>query len=336
MRILMIGDFHDNFDEGLKNIAKYFYSHLSTKFEVRTLNVKQLLHHESIWLIKTFEPDIIHYFTAPTIVSFFLLRFLSLRWPKSKFIISALHPNSLVLNVNSFRILIKFVFTPSAILYQEKSMGLHDISKTQIFLPNGVDIRKFKPVSPGRKLELRKKHGIDADKFVVLHVGHLTKKRNLRMLADIQKISDQIQVLIVCSAYLGVDEELLDHLQKNGCRVIIGYIREIGDIYALSDCYVFPVPWGNTINLPLTILEAMSSNLPVFSIAYPTFSIFKGSNSLFLANDENELLELIKEEYFKLNERDDINNREVILPYSWEKLTSNLENMYGQLVGAQL
>ena len=37
LRILLVGDFSENYDEGLKNIAKYFYEHLRQRNDVKKI-----------------------------------------------------------------------------------------------------------------------------------------------------------------------------------------------------------------------------------------------------------------------------------------------------------
>jgi len=334
MKILLIGDFSNNFDEGFKNIAKYTYQYLSKKYDVKTLNIKQILSVRTVKTLKESKPDIIHYFTAPTLSSFILIKILSIKYPKSKIIISALYPKfSLFLRNKRLKSILKFILKkPDAILYQNDHEVFKDISKNVIFFPNYVDINKFKPVTEKEKLELREKYDIEKNKFVILHVGHLSKKRNLEVLSNIQKLNKDYQVVIVAGTYVYKDEELLFELQKKGCKVIVGYVDNLQEIYTLSDCYVFPVPWGNTISIPLTILEAMACNLPIITLRYPTFSIYEEGNGLYFVNDVNEIPDKIKELESALENGIEIKTREKVLSYSLENMTEKLEKIYKELI----
>jgi len=156
MKILLLGDFSSNFDEGFKNIAKNIYISLSKKHEIKTINVKRILSFRTINILKNYKPHIIHYFTAPTSGAFVILKALSFRWPKSKVIISALHPQfSTFLKHKKLGSVLKSILKPDAILYQANPEVFRDISKNAILFPNGVDIYKFKPVQIGEKLKLR-------------------------------------------------------------------------------------------------------------------------------------------------------------------------------------
>lgn len=333
MKILLIGDFSSNFDEGFKNIAKNIYISLSKKHEVKKMNVKQFLSIQTFEIIRCYKPDIIHYFTAPTLFAFIILRFLSYRWRKSKIVISALHPRfSTILNHKNLRSLLKLLLRPDMVLYQVNPEVFRDIGKNAILFTNGIDVYKFKPMQIDEKLKLRKKYGIDEKKFIILHVGHLSKVRNLEIFKLIQKMDENYQVLIVGGTYVYKDNELLSKLQKEGCKVIVGYVKNIEEIYALSDCYVFPVPWRNTINIPLTILEAMACNLPVISVKYPTFSIFREGDGLYFVNDAIEIPDKIKELQIALKNGIEIKTREKVLPHSLENITEKLEKIYRELI----
>lgn len=52
MEIMLIGDFSENFDEGMKNIAKYVYKYLSKKHNVKSLNVKHLISRQTLENLK--------------------------------------------------------------------------------------------------------------------------------------------------------------------------------------------------------------------------------------------------------------------------------------------
>lgn len=326
MKILLIGDFSNNYDEGLKNIAKNFFKYLSLDHEVKTLNIKNISAKTLLKLDNDF--DIIHYFTSPTLSSFILLKLLALKSNNSKKIISALHPDfSTVIKNNILRKIFGVFLKTDILLYQANRDILKDFGDKIIFLSNAVDVNKFKPVETKEKVKLREKYGLATDKFTILHVGHISKRRNLEVLSKIQDIDDNYQVVIISGEYLGIDSKILENLNKSGCRVFIQYYPNIEEIYALADCYIFPVLWGDTINLPLTILEAMSSNLPVVAMNYPTFANFN-QEGLYLAKDVYEILSKIKELKHDLDDGLKVKNRENVLDYSWKKVVQRLVNIY--------
>ena len=336
MEILLIGDFSDNLDEGMKNVAKYIYSYLSKNYDVGTLNVKGIGSEQTIQILKNSSPDVIHYFTGPTFSSFIFLRVLSVRWPKSKIVVSALHPRmASFLERKILRFIARTILRPDVILYQDHRQLFKSIARSTMFFPNGVDTTRFLPATKKEKLVLREKYNIDKDKFVMLHVGHLSEKgkRNLKVFSRLQETNEECQVLIVGSTYLGKDQMQCRNLVKIGCKIIEGYISNIEEIYALSDCYIFPVAWGDSINIPLSVMEAMSCNLPVISIEYPGLTIFEEGDGLYFVKNEDEIIKKSEEVRDMIrNSEIEIHTREKVLPYSWTNLVEKLERLYDQLL----
>jgi glycosyltransferase involved in cell wall biosynthesis len=330
MKILLIGDFSKGFDEGLKNISKNINIQLSKKNDVKKINVKDIFSHDFYKIIKEFNPEVIHYFSSPTFSSLLILKILSYRWPKCKTVISALHPNfSRVLKSDLIRPVMKIFLKPDALLYQDNSSIFKKFCDTCYYLPNGVDLNKFTPVeSNNYKMSLRNKYGIGENQFVVLHIGHLSEVRNLQVFCKINSPTDNISVLIVASTYVYNNENLLTDLKNANCKVIVGFVENIQELFQLSDCYVFPVIWGNTINLPLTILEAVATNLPVITLNYPGFLTLPFNRGLYLIESVDEIDEAIKNTRIDSERGLLPDNQKIIKQYSWENISTVLECIY--------
>lgn len=144
-----------------------------------------------------------------------------------------------------------------------KNMGIH----TSI-LPLGVDTEKYVPVSFGRKLFLREKYHIPKDKYLILHVGHVRKNRNVQTFVHFAN-HPNIQVLLVGSTSTPQENDLKNELRRYGIRVIDHYVPETHELYQLSDSYIFPVvEKTGAIDFPLSVLEAMACNLPVITTPF--------------------------------------------------------------------
>lgn len=325
MKICIVGDYSGNQDEGFKNIAFNLSKELSNPHEILMSNVKKL-HSLSFWQdLKEFKPQIIHYVGGRTIKSFIILKALAFYNSNVKTIMSAFHPEIASVPKSAITLL-----NPDLILAQSHEIEerFNNLGCRTELLPNGVNSKKFMPISQKLKEELRKKYGIDKEKFVILHVGHIIKVRNLQIFNRIQ--GGENQVIIIGSSHRKVDYKLYESLKKSGCIIWRGYFKNIEEIYALSDCYVFPVLEGYSISMPLSVLEAMACNLPVITTKFEGLTTFfnEGEGLIFAESEEENLESLDDIKKGSVS----IETREKVLPYSWENICKKLVGIYEELV----
>lgn len=134
-------------------------------------------------------------------------------------------------------------------------------------IPMGINTNTFHPRLRTQRDALRGRYGIDRDAFVFLHVGHIRPRRNLDAMASLARQNNVVS-LVVSSTSTPEDPTVRTRLVQSGVRVIREFLP-VQEMYALSDCYVFPVvdPEGS-IEFPLSVLEALASGLPVISRAF--------------------------------------------------------------------
>ncbi|MBO8183259.1 MAG: glycosyltransferase family 4 protein [Archaeoglobus sp.] len=327
LRVCLIGDISGNVDEGMKKITYNIFRKLSKNNEVTVLKPSELLSKKKE--IVEFEPDVIHYITGPSMMSFILLKLVKLGLERTKTVVSITHPQYL------YPKLAISYFKPDLALVQacdmEKLFKKLNI-KTEYY-PNGVDVVKFRPVNTVTKMKLREKYNV-GETFVVLHVGNIRPGRNLYLLQELSKDED-IEIVVVTSTTIKKHKKVYNGLVKAGIKVIDSYVENIEEIYNLSDVYIFPVtsrPFA--VDVPLSVMEAMACNLPVISTRFAGLPVFfPEGNGLKYVNDEKELL---KNVYFIKEKLDngslEVNTRKKVLPFSWEKITKKLENIYLRLL----
>lgn len=340
MRICIIGDCAGNIDEGMKKVALHLSQELPQNHQVLLVNPRRVL-SKSFWKdIKGFEPQIVHYIPGPSIISFMIVKALATYCGNVKTVMSAMHPafyglrGFLYSPYNAFSSVSKnFIplLKPNLILVQSpqsEKMFTKLGCKTR-FLPNGVDTEKFIPVSHTTKKELRRRYSINEGKFVILHIGSIKRWRNVGLLKKLQY--DNNQVLIIGSTSTGRDKGLCQELQEQGCLVWTEYVEHIDEAYALSDCYVFPTMDDKigSIEMPLSVLEAMSCNLPVITTRFGALPrAFDEGDGLIFAQKEEDFhqgVEVIKGSHLA------VKTRIKALPYSWENVASKLEKIYEQI-----
>ena len=181
-------------------------------------------------------------------------------------------------------------------------------------VPLGVDLDRFQPVSPGRKLELREKYALPAQHPIVLHVGHASRRRGLDW---ITRLSPDIVRIVVIGRSLGLDQHVVEVLRGSGIRVFDRYMPEIHELYQLADVYAFPVRHEQAaIAAPLSVLEAMACNLPVVSTSYGALpQMLVEGTGLFFTEDELHFRAGVAAALDM--PRDEVRTREQVLRYGW-------------------
>ena len=326
MRICLVGEYSLYPDEGKQSVVFNLVRELSKRHRVITLNPKSAFSVDFWRQIKPFKPQIIHYLPGPTIKSFLLAKAIHIFYTDARVVMSALHPL-----FPSFLGRLLPLLKPDLILTQsdETERLFLRLGFKTAFLPNGVDVGRFVPVSEEVKLKLRGKYGIDENKFVVLHIGHITRVRNLEIFREIQK-RDNNQVIIIGSPSVRMEKKVFIGLEREGCLVLRTRVKSIEELYGLSDCYVFPtLKKEGCIELPISIMEAMACNLPVVSTPFGALpGVFSEGDGLIFADNDADIidrLEMIKDGGMEVKTRDKV------MPYTWDRVAKSLEGIYSNL-----
>lgn len=157
---------------------------------------------------------------------------------------------------------------------------------------SGVDVERFRPAAPGEKEALRDRYGLPRERRIVLHVGHLRAGRNLTALTPLA-CEDGVTVVVVASGRRSVESDALSaELDEHGVVLLDGYQPCIEELYRLADCYVFPTTApDNAVALPLSVLEALASGVPVVSVRFGALEERLGSMlGVKLVDDAAELV----------------------------------------------
>ncbi len=324
MKICILGNTTGNIDEGMKKITYNLSNELAKTNEVLVLNPLQVFSGDFWKSIRDFKPQIIHYVPGPSIKSLILVKTISLYCKDANIVMSAPFPK-----LSDFSKRFVHLFKPDLMLVQSRNtekMFRDKKFNTKFFPLSGVETERFTPVSENTKNTLREKYNINKDAFVVLHVGHIKEGRNIQILKKVQEEKGN-QVIIVGSTSAGLEASLHQDLKKNGCILFSDYVENINEIYALSDCYIFPViDRYNSIEMPLSVLEAMACGIPVITTRFGALpQIFNEGDGLFFVENETDIkiiLQKIKKNNFE------IRTREKVLLYSWENIAKRLEEIY--------
>jgi glycosyltransferase involved in cell wall biosynthesis len=189
-------------------------------------------------------------------------------------------------------------------------------------LPPGVDVDRFRPAADSaEKQRLRREWGLPADRSIVLHVGHLVGARNLGVLLQLARIPNLTPVVLVSHVRDAESDRLKAALQQAGVVVMEGYRPRVEELYRAADCYVFPSrAWGGGIELPLSVLEALASDLPVVCSPFGALpERFGATEAVRIASGDEDLVQAV-EDMLRLRPP----ARHLVEAYSWEAVADRL------------
>ncbi len=329
------------FDEGIKNFVRSSTRVLEQENTVLALTTndrrahpdwvrrfnrnRMFLNRSFLRMIEDFHPEAVLYVpsSSATILGFLRSRVLKSHSKGAKVVLIALQARRYSFIARALIPLTK----PDLVLTQSRDFreALSELGCSAELVPSGVDLARFRPADSSRKLELRNKHRLETDKFLILHVGHINRNRNVRPLAELQNSENQI--LLIGRESVPQDRLLIDQLHRARIRVLTDYVENIEELYQLSDCYVFPVEARDAaIDIPLSVLEAMACNLPVVTTRYGGLpSIFQEGNGLFYLDHLAQLGRRIE----AAKRVTSVTTRRLVQPFSWERVAQDILDSLG-------
>ena len=291
MRILIVCEkLADRDDEGIKNVARHLLQSLAEQHEVRALSREVWQHRQDVLSVpmgrlflnpgllraaRAFRPNMTIYipWTSGTPPTFVRARILGLATgSRVGLVLCQPYPLSGLLRPLIRLLLPSVVFGMSPRVVQQFS----EMGGRAAFLPAGVDLSRFSIPTSAQRDAQRHELGVGPDERVVLHVGHLNRRRMNP--DDIVALATRPgrRIVIVCSPATPQDEDIKRLFERSGVRVISEFLPQIERIYWAADAYLFPTTEPrNCIGVPLSVLEALASGVSV--VATP----FEGLPALF-------------------------------------------------------
>jgi glycosyltransferase EpsD len=129
----------------------------------------------------------------------------------------------------------------------------------------GIDVSRFQPVTQDEKRDLRRQYGYSDELFLLFYAAELNANKNqgllIKAVAEVRRNIPSVRLLL---AGRGAHEEQYRALARDynvdDCVDFLGYRNDIDRLLAMSDVAVAS---SLREGLPVNILEAMTSSLPI-------------------------------------------------------------------------
>lgn len=196
----------------------------------------------------------------------------------------------------------------------------------------GIDVDKFSP-NPCDRDKKRQELGINSDDIVLLSVGELNENKNHRLMIELLPYLKNNIFYVICGKG-PLMEEYINLANKLGIQKrlkLMGYVNDTPNYYRIADLFVFP---SKREGLPVSIMEAMASGLPIIAtdIRGSRDLLFNTSNMLIDLNENKEVL--IKSIYSIINKRNtiELENVKNAMHYDYSSVIEKYNNLLDDLM----
>lgn len=200
---------------------------------------------------------------------------------------------------------------------------------------NGVDIDHFHPRNRQYRNEIRKRHGIGEDEWVILFVSNNFRMKGLAFLIKaLGKVetaaSSPFKLLVLGRGHQGPYLRMAQKMGISGKLIFAGSTPEPEKYYGASDFLIHPTFYDAC---SLTVLEALASGLPVITThSNGAGGIITQGQEGFVLSDPREVEVLVEKILFYLDrkriERASIAARHLAESYSFERNWEKMRNIF--------
>lgn len=285
MVIHVIGTINGQVNEGMRNVA----THLSEEFEKENTVLYSGLKQIPQIVLNSRRADVTMVFARANKLVYSLTSIVT-KLCKNTWIILVQKPDANFMQKND-----KHPLKCSYLSITERDMKNVKAAsgKRKMLFSVGIKSDKFEPVSVERQKQLKQKYGFDAEKPLIIHVGHCSKGRGLEDFAKIHTA----QRMVVASGMFE-DENVVRTLHEAKVTIHKGYLENVEEVYQMADAYLFPTRSAEfVISIPLSVMEALSCGVPV--IGYKSFENLKGitdsEGSITLIDGAEQIDEVLSE-----------------------------------------
>lgn len=238
---------------------------------------------------------------------------------------------------------------------KEAIQGRYEILPKMSVFYNGIDTSKFKIEKDKDKLiETRQSLGLVQADFVFIYCGRLTPSKQVHLILEafIQLALERndVSLLIIGSAkldeYSDVDYEAMLKSMAPDSLVekvkFVGFVQqeELPKIYGISNCAVLGTSSKLQETLPLFLLEALSSGVPVIAPAVGAIpEVIRQDKEGIILDAEYEMRDMLAAMRRMVEEREEWAARAADISdtirrdFSWERVASEVTDKIKEVMG---
>ncbi len=179
----------------------------------------------------------------------------------------------------------------SAALHKIKQFDLSSV-EDEMSKIYGVRNLVLQGVYKGQRI--RKELGIPLNAKVILSVGEVNKNKNHKAgIEALAKLRDKNTYYVICGRgpLMEAHKELAQSLGVGDRVILTGYRTDVADFYKMADAFLFP---SFREGLPVAVMEAMASGLPVIATKIRGSSDLVQQGALFDPTDVDGIAKAIK------------------------------------------
>jgi glycosyltransferase involved in cell wall biosynthesis len=230
--------------------------------------------------------------------------------------------------------------------------------KNVLYLPNFLAISQLEhPITAKMKVDARAKIGISQDRFVLLFVGSIIRRKGVDVLMDVfielsKKYSDICLIMVgpqsskesgtVDDAYVSQQKEKIHNARLSDSVIWSGLIADqamLVNYYRAADLFVFPT---RNEGSPNVLAEAMAAGLPVIASLLPGTTdniVLNGKNgSLVQVNSSEQFInaiELVYLDEYKRLKMGLASRKAALEKFSFDSYCQKLRSFYFSLFHAR-
>lgn len=271
-------------------------------------------------IIKQYQIDVVH---AHLIHAGIMATLLKICLPKLKFVFTS-HTSNLESKFRNFFTFLTKSLRDADIIFSEK-MKSYIYRKEAKIIPNGISTKEF-------QLTVHK-----FDRFTFLCIGRLVHIKNqLALLEPVKILKNQGYQFQLLLAGEGPDKEKLNQaIQANNladCVQLLGLRQDIPTLCNQAHCLVMSSLWEG---LPIVLLEAGASHLPVITTNVGSIPSLIDEKTGYLINHTDELagkMQEVLDNYAQAIEKGMALYQRIQKDFSIEKVVEQHKNLYKDLI----